>query len=108
MSWPALVATATTTVHTDHALRGGMHHGDDAVVNQYRQIPVPPWRVRVAERMTSPSSRREARNFTHPSFGSLIRACRRLRYSTAIFRTLGKRNDGAHRRPERHRTLQVP
>jgi hypothetical protein len=67
-----------------------------------------PSRVNVAERMVSPSRQRDARNVTHPSLGSLTRDLRRFSFSTFILEPSGNRNDGAHRRFERHRTLSVP
>ena len=67
-----------------------------------------PSRVIVAERMVSPSRLREARNFTHPSLGSFTRDLRRFSFCVSIWEPSGNRNDGTHRRAERHRTLKVP
>lgn len=67
-----------------------------------------PSRLTVADRITTSSSGRDIRKRTQPSLGNFTRPWPRLSFSTAILLPSGNRNDGAHRRPERHRTRNVP
>ena len=98
-----------TAIHTDRAGWSRMHRRARLlVIDEERHKPVPALAGQGGRADQRAIQRTRQPEPHQPNLGSFTRAWRRFSFCTTILLTCGRRNEGRHRRAERHRTRNVP